>query len=64
MYTKLSAQRKLTQKVRFMRFNEYVDPMKNQAAVYLSMYIRGVLRSNTLENSEIEFCCEKLLMLI
>lgn len=38
--------------------------MKNQAAVYLHIYLKGVLRSETLENSEIEFCCEKLLMLI
>ena len=41
-----------------------VGPMKNQAAVYLHSYIKGLLRSVTLDNSELEFCCEKLLMLI
>ena len=41
-----------------------VGPMKNQAAVYLHSYLKGLLRSVTLDNSELEFCCEKLLMLI
>jgi hypothetical protein len=41
-----------------------VGPMKNQAAVYLHSFIKGVLRSVDMENSELEFCCEKLLMLI
>ncbi len=42
----------------------FVGPMKNQAAVYLHSYLKGVLRAVTLENSELEFCCDKLLMLI
>ena len=51
-------------KVKFNNALGDVGPMKNQAAVYLHSFIKGVLRSVAMENSELEFCCEKLLMLI